>query len=164
MLLLAITLALGCAGCVTTGAGDFLAPEASLAGNFAFETTVFIDQAEDRDAAWQMGAYAALLAEKSRARVKVAIDPEGPVLPARIQVVQRSFVERLAIKTSIFGELCITNQIDKEKTVLLRHSYYYLGKGTILSARMQERMVKKLLTKALTRQRSHLRKQGRQSK
>jgi hypothetical protein len=163
LLLLVVTAALGCGACVTTGESDFLAPKASLAGNLAFETTVFIDQAQDRDAAWQMGEYAALLAGKSRARVKTAIDRKGPVFSARIQVVQRSYVERLAIKTSIFGELCISGIVgsDDEDTALLRHSYYYLGKGTILSAKMQERIVKKLLKKALARQRSHLNRQRR---
>ena len=151
--LLAVFVTLGGAGCVSTGERDFLAPKASLAGNLVFETTVFIDQAQDRDVAWQIGAYAALLAEKSRARVKAPIDREGTAFSARIQVVQRSYVEHLSIKTSIFGELCI---VDNENTALLRHNYYYLGKDTILSAKMQERMVKKLLLKALRRQRKHL--------
>ena len=156
--LLTVIFALGCGACATTGEGDFLAPKASLAGNFAFETRVFIDQAQDRDVAWQMGAYAALLAGKSRARVKASIDTAAPVFPVRIQVVQRSYVEHLAIKTSIFGELCILGNADgdDENVILLRHNYYYLGRDTILSARMQERIVKKLLTKALKRQRKHL--------
>jgi hypothetical protein len=146
LLYLVLIVTLLCCGCASTGESDFRAAGASFAGNFAFETTVFIDQAQDKEVAWQIGAYAALLAEKSRAQLDIA--KAAPVYIARIKVVQRSYVERLSIKTSIFGELCVYGPGD-DNTVLLRHSYYYTGRDTVLSARMQALIVHKLLATAL---------------
>jgi hypothetical protein len=126
-----------------------MARNASLSGNFIFETTAFVDQAQDKEVAWQIGSYATLLAEKSHAkRAKRDINSKKPAFTVKIKMVQRSYVERLAIKVSIFGELCVYDPAEENK-VLLRHSCYYIGRDTILSAKMQKKLVNKLLAKAL---------------
>jgi hypothetical protein len=137
--------------CASSGGDGFMAPGTSLPKNLTFDVTVHIDRAQDKEVAWQVGTYAALLAEKNRG--DAGFDKKSPVFTAKIKVVQRSYVEHLAIRTSIFGELCILDNAGSDITdapaVIFRHNYYYIGRDTISSAKMQKRMVKKLLRKVL---------------
>jgi hypothetical protein len=148
---LAALFALATASCASNTA-DFVTRHAPLAGLFAFETTVYRDQAPDSDLSWQVGEFAQLLEQRNVARRRFPGTAEP--LPTILRITERSYVVGLDVKTSIYGELRVHDQNER---VLLMHTYYTLGTATLLSAKTQERVVRKLLGRALARQRRAVR-------
>jgi hypothetical protein len=153
-------------GCASSRQERYLRPKAVLVGDLDFsDVAVQVDQGQNRDLAWEMGELATL---RTRRNARFAGEPP---LPASLRVVQRTYLnhlDSLALRTSIHGALSIK---DTAGEPLLMSSYYTLGTKTILSAKVQRKVVGKLLKQALRRQRSdyhrwcrHNRKLARQEK
>ncbi|MDR3311799.1 MAG: hypothetical protein LBS64_01520 [Spirochaetaceae bacterium] len=138
-------------GCASLGyRADFFRQHTPLTGDFIIRRVeVLVDHGADGDLAWEVEEYAGVRARKN-VDFTLGGTRDTPSFGVDISLVQRSYIHKLAIRTSIYGTLTVRNQVGEP---LLIQTCCFMGNKTLVSAAVQKRVVDVLFGKALSRQR-----------
>jgi hypothetical protein len=128
-------------GCAVIGTHRFyLEGETPQTGKLAVRNiTVTIDRANDADIAWQV--QQTMLA-KLTLNPLFTVRSSEPAYALDVSMTQHSYIEGLEIKNSIYASITI---LDREERPVALGLYYEAGKRSLVSAKVQDYVTKRLI-------------------